>query len=431
MHPDIPSPESSNRKNVWLWALYDFANSFGFVGVLFYFGLWFVSDLHGSDVWMSSAVALSTIALLFTVPFLGRLSDDMGRRMPFLSSLSILCIFSLLALGLFGSTIGTLTIGRTVGIIALYFLFQYFYQAALAFYNAYLRDLSKGGKSVEKISGLGMAMGMAGNFIALALFFPIVQGRIPLSVLSGKPGAFVIAAMLFLVFALPVFFFLREPKHNAQKLGGFGKTVKATLEDFRRLRQYPGVLAYLIAFYLFADAMLTLSLFATLYMDVVGQLGDTQKNIAAGLGALGGIPTALLVPFFVRLCRGQKRALTILIGGWSILIFCMAFVRSPILLMFFMMLNGCAFGALFTLSRAFYATLVPEDKQAELFSVYILFERTASILGPLVWSGTAFLFASFGPDKYRFSMASLAILVALSLLALMKVREPSEKNVSQ
>ncbi|MBI1812970.1 MFS transporter [Candidatus Peregrinibacteria bacterium] len=86
--------------------------------------------------------------------------------------------------------------------------------------------------------------------------------------------------------------------------------------------------------------------------------------------------------------------------------------------------NGFAYGALFSLSRAFYAILVPIEKQAELFSVYVLFERAASILGPLVWSGAAWLFSSFGPDRYRFSMLSLALIIAVSLVTFRWVKEP-------
>ncbi|OGJ66316.1 hypothetical protein A3B61_02160 [Candidatus Peribacteria bacterium RIFCSPLOWO2_01_FULL_53_10] len=85
----------SSKKSIWLCSLYDFANSIAFVGVMFYFGPWFVKTMGGSDTWMSGAVALSTLLLLFVLPFLGHLSDRKGKRMPFLSGMTLLYIASL------------------------------------------------------------------------------------------------------------------------------------------------------------------------------------------------------------------------------------------------------------------------------------------------------------------------------------------------
>ena len=72
------------KKDIFFWALYDFANSIAYVGFIFYFGLWLVSDMGASDTWLSGAVALSTVLLLFTLPVLGHLSDRIRKRMPFL-----------------------------------------------------------------------------------------------------------------------------------------------------------------------------------------------------------------------------------------------------------------------------------------------------------------------------------------------------------
>lgn len=43
------------------------------------------------------------------------------------------------------------------------------------------------------------------------------------------------------------------------------------------------------------------------------------------------------------------------------------------------------------------------------------------IIGPLLWSATAMLFSSYGPDKYRFSVGALAVIILLSLLPLLYV----------
>jgi UMF1 family MFS transporter len=429
---DMPlaAQSQSPQRKIWLWASYDFANSLGFIGVSFYFGLWFLTELGGSDVWMSGAVAASTLLLLVTLPFLGHFSDAMGRRMPFLMGMTLLCILSMLGLGIAGSGLHSLDWMTTLLIILFYFLFQYSYQASFAFYHAFLRDLSTKKYTAERISGFGMGWGQIGNLLGLVLLFPIAQGTIPFPG-SGKPTVFIAAAILFFLCSLPVFFFFRAPgivSTQGSKLLSVGDTLRGTLRDFRAIRRHPGVVAYLITYYLFADAVLTLTLFITSYLDAVGHLDDKQKNIVLFASALFGMLGAYISPLFIRLFGSRKKALGAFIGSWVIVISMLAVARTPVIFAVAILLNGFVYGVLFSLSRAFFALLIPRDKQVEFFSVYVLFERAASILGPLVWSGVAFLFIAHGPDRYRFSMASLAILVALSFVALRYVKEPSNEG---
>lgn len=420
-----------NRKDVWLWALYDFANSIAFVGVMFYFGLWFIAEKGGSDVWMSLAVAFSTVLLLLTLPVLGHYSDRTKRRMPFLSALSILCILSLLGFAMLMNGIETLTPLTALAVIALYSCFQYFYQASFAFYDAYLRDLSGTGFSTEKVSGIGMAMGQVGNLAGLALLMPFALGKVPLFGLSGKPAAFAAGGFFFFLFFLPTWLFLKDTKTSYDsEHTTLGTTVRASLRDLRELRRYPGAVPYLIAYYLFADAILTLSLFATLYLEVVGELSDMQKNIVVSASVLLGIVGGWMSPLFVRWCGGRKRAVCTFIAVWACFMGLLALAQSWQMFAIVAMLNGFAFSALFALSRAFYSHLIPKEKQATLFSVYVLFERAASILGPLLWSGIAALFASYGADRYRFSMIALALLVLLSLIPFRFVPEVGEREIS-
>lgn len=418
------------RKDIWLWALYDFANSLAYVGFVFYFGLWFVSDMGGSDLWISGAVAVSTILLLFTLPILGHLSDRMQRRMPFLSALSLLCMAAMLGLGFLAGASDTLTLAMTGGVIVMYFFVQYFYQSSLAFYNSFLQDLSASGVSIEKISGCGMAIGQLGNIAGLALFLPISLGKVSFFGLSEKPAIFAVAGLLFFLFFIPTWLFLKD-RYDAPRIRSngtnLGSSLKGVLRDLRNIRQYPGVLPYLISYYLFADAVLTMGLFGFLYLEIVGDLDDTAKSITGSVSLLATMLGALMSPVFVRLFRGRKkRVICAFLFLWSLLFMLLALAQAGILFMTIVALNGFVFGVIFALSRAFYSNLAPQEKQAELFSVYVLFERAASVLGPLIWSGTALLFASYGPDKYRFAVGMLAFMILLSLIPLRYVQESSE-----
>ncbi len=412
------------RGKIWLWALYDFANSLAFVNVLFSFGLWFISENGASDLWISVSVALTTIVLLLSLPVLGRMSDRMGRRLPFLAASTFLSIGALLTLGIVAAIGPVFTLPVTILVFLIYSLFNLFYMACFPFYDSLLRSLKTRNNSLEGVSGIGMGAGQVGNIVGITLLLPIATGKISLFGITGKGGVFIAAAILFLLASLPVFLYFREEHVQLASSEKLGKTLRETFADFRRIRQYPGVFAYLITYALFADALLTLSVFTSFYLDTVAHMDDTQKTMTFVLAMIFGIIGALMSPLFVRIFRGRKNAVTACIAFWAVVLAGFAFAHNTIVFSIFVVLNGFGFGALFALSRAFFAALVPPAKQAEMFGIYAIFERTASVLGPLLWSATAFAFASYGDDRYRFSVIALAILIVISLFTFQYVREP-------
>lgn len=410
------------KRDVWLWALYDFANSIAFINLSFYFGLWFITEHHGSDAWMSASVAVSTITMLFALPVLGKMSDRAQRRMPFLSVFSLLCIASLIALGFATGMTVQLTFTATIVIIALYSFFNFFYNSCYAFYDAFLRELTTNERSLERTSGFGMGMGQVGNVVGLVLAIPLAQGHISLLGMSGKPLIFIIAGILFLLCALPVFLLLKD-RPAATDSVKLGRSIRETFHDLRHIRKYPDVFWYLITYCLFADAMLTLTLFISSYLDIVAKMPDTQKSVTLILAVFTGLIGAFCCPLLVRFCGSRKRAILVSIALWTVVLLLFVITTTPWLFTVIVALNGFAYGALFALSRAFFAHLVPADKQAEMFGLYALFARTASVFGPLLWSATAAAFASFGDDRYRFSIIALAILVLISFFTMQKVKE--------
>jgi UMF1 family MFS transporter len=407
---------------VWLWALYDFANSLAFVNVLLYFGLWFISEHQGSDAWISASVAVTTLVMLFTLPVLGNMSDRMQKRIPFLAVCSFLCIVSLILLGYAMGGIVQFTFMSATIVIVLYSCFNFFYNSSFTFYNAFLPEFLSNGKSMERTSGLGMGMGQLGNVVGLVLAIPLAQGKISVLGFSGTPLIFIFSGLLFLLCSLPVFLFLKDRPHVTESVK-LGRSLRETFHDLRHIRDHPDVFWYLITYCLFADAMLTLSLFVSSYLDIVAKMPDTQKSITFILVVVAGLFGSIISPVFVRLFGSRKRANSACIAFWAILIVLFAVTTHPWMFSFIVILNGFAFGALFSLSRAFFSHLVPVDKQAEMFGLYALFERTASVFGPLIWSGTAVVFASFGDDRYRFSVVALAVLVLISFFTMQKVKD--------
>ncbi len=120
------------------WSLYDFANTiFSFAVVSGAIGLWLVDDRRfrerdGNFV-LSVAIVVSVGLNALVSPILGALSDRGGRRLPFLFFFTALCVIACLFIGNSSATIG----------VALFVLANFGYQAALIYYDATLKTVSR------------------------------------------------------------------------------------------------------------------------------------------------------------------------------------------------------------------------------------------------------------------------------------------------
>jgi len=176
------------------WILYDFANTiFSFAVVSGAIGLWLTDDAQygeatGSLV-LSIAVALSVGLNAIVSPILGALSDRGGQRLPFLFAFTALCVGPTLLIGASGPLVG----------VALFALANFSYQAALIYYDASLKLVSTPATR-GRLSGIGTGIGYGGTiFVGLLIFFLDVPVE----------ARFALAAMLYALFAIPIFLFVR------------------------------------------------------------------------------------------------------------------------------------------------------------------------------------------------------------------------------
>ena len=89
------------KKNVFLWTLYDFANSFVSIVFFLYFAQWIVIDKGIADIYYNLTFTFSAILLLFTAPLSGILLDKFLRRITGLRYTTILTVVFLGACALF------------------------------------------------------------------------------------------------------------------------------------------------------------------------------------------------------------------------------------------------------------------------------------------------------------------------------------------
>ena len=155
-----------NRKEVFAWSLYDFANQpFTTIVVTFIYSAFFIKVIApdenlGTTMWANS-IALSAIIVAILSPILGAIADNGGFRKFFLIVFTWICVvFTIL---LYFPVTGEIYFALTLFVVA-----NVAFEMGSVFCNSYLPDLSNK-KNSGRVSGYAWGLGFIGGIIALFL----------------------------------------------------------------------------------------------------------------------------------------------------------------------------------------------------------------------------------------------------------------------
>ena len=171
-----------------------------------------------------------------------------------------------------------------------------------------------------------------------------------------------------------------------------------------------------------ADSLATLQIYLTLYLKNV--FGFTEK-----MSSLGGVIslgmlflTCMLAGSLMHKVTDKKKMLilggVIYIGAY--LLFGLA-PTIPVYAYLILAFAGIAFGLFFPLARSFYSDIVPKESQAEYFSSFVIFERAATVIGPIIWVIIFQLLSAYPIEyRYRANVMALALTAMLGLYFIKK-----------
>lgn len=389
------------NKNLFLWIYYDFANSVAFIVVSFYFPLYLVQERQAPDYLIALTAALSTVILLATLPILGQIADKRNQLVLFLKLLTITSIFTLFIEGL-----AIYYKASIILILLAHVLFLYVYQASLSFYNALINN-NQTNQTKEKVSGLGLAAGQLGNAVGLSIILPLAGFFQPIFNISIRELAIILSGFTFLIMMLPFLSLYKLPQSKLSDHAYITISLKSVLEILKN--KSSGI--FLLSFFFFADAILTLTIYASLILEKMAFLNDKEKTITFLIGLAFAVIGGIFVGKIAKSSKSIKSLITKLIFASGAMLIAVALTHNRTLLQILIIIFSLLYGVLFSLTRTFYYDLIPQDKKGQYFSAYTLFERLASILGPTIWTITFFLTASLDePTRYRFALVSLALL---------------------
>ncbi|MDO8603930.1 MAG: MFS transporter [bacterium] len=400
-------------KTIRLWYLYDFANSFASIVLIFYYPL-MLAERGASNIWIGVSASISTGILLIVLPYLGAYSDRTGRRFIFIKIAAILMVVSLFVLAFLMQNIDVFSVPVLIIVSFFYVLFQVSFQGSFVFYSAMLRGITTT-ENNAKVSGVGLGLGQLGNAVALGIIGPIIGSSLVIIGLSGKPIALFLGGVMFAIISIP-FLKQKDLKNDIEKVGF---SYKAFLKEVFLEKR---IFYFLIGYSLLADAILTFQLYLTLYVTKVFDFSDTLTTYAGIVALLFAVMGGFTASKFAYKLRDKEKALRASSLFYAVAFLILALVpNTPILVFFALALGGIAFGLLFSLARCVYSEISPQNKQGEFFSLYTVFERAASIVGPLVWLLTFYLLKDFGENiQYRGSMLFLVVVCLAGYYFLIK-----------
>ncbi|MBI4160625.1 MAG: MFS transporter [Candidatus Yanofskybacteria bacterium] len=410
-----------NNKNIFLWALYDFANSIVSIVFFLYFSQWLVIDRGVSDLWFNLIFAGSSALLLMTAPVLGSIADKLGNNMKLLR-IATLAFFGLdLIIGLI-----TMLLPQMVMAAAIFFLLaNYAYQLSFSFYNPLLEQIAPPSKR-GWISGIGQSASWFGQIVGLLITLPFVSGGFTLFGEPGRAQVFLPATLIFLVLALPTLLGFREKPSTTgitrvSIKGEYGNYKKS----FLSLMTVPGIGIFLLGYFFFNDAVLTVSNNFPIYLQKVFQISDKTKSflligilITSALGALIGGKIGDRI--------GLKKTMMYILGIWLITMPLLASLSNFTYFILVTTIFGFLYGATWTVTRAVMTYLVPKNKLTYAFSFYTLAERFSTFVGPISWGLIVYSLPHLGVLRYRLAMLTMALFILIGFLISRKVPDESK-----
>jgi len=411
------------NKQVISWALYDWANSvFATVVIAGFFPIIFkqywAQDLSSeqSTFWLGSANSLSSLIIVILSPLLGTVADIGGKRKRMLLVFMLIGVCATLL-------IYPVAAGNWWLVLIFYIVGILGFMGANIFYDALLVDVSRS-YHIDKVSGLGFGMGYLGGGILLASCVYLSQNAEMFGFASTTDAvlfSFVITALWWLIFSMPLALWVEESKPIYQQQKSTINIFQETAKTFRHIFKDKHIRLFLIAYWLYIDGVDTIIRMAVDYGLALGF--DSGDLIAALLVTqFVGFPAAIIYSHI-----GDKVGVkTALLAGIAVygLITLFGFYMDTVAHFYFLaVMIGLVQGGVQALSRSFYARLIPQHRAAEYFGVYNMMGKAAAIIGPLLMGGVALM-----TNNHRYSILSIMVLFIGGLAILIYVKDPSHKG---
>ena len=395
------------KRSLYSWLFFDLANTvYAFVIPGLYFSVWLVTEQGWTDQALGFATSGAMVIVAILGPWVGARSDGSQGKKPMLLITTLICIVATFLLGTFD-----------VAISVLFFIVSLIgFNLGSVVYDALLISVSST-ENRGRISGLGVAFGYVGSLLGFGVA----------TILQNYGYSYVeifrSVAIMFLIFSLPAFIFIKEKKVSDQKsLIKITESISLVIKSWKHSTQYPGLTRFLVGRFFYADAINTLisGLLAVYLVEEVGLTPTDSQNLlglAIIISIIGGYLFGKAADKY-----GPRKLTLISLICWMISL-SLAIIATEFdqlwLIYVTGVLGGFNIGGIFAVDRVFMTRLSPEKHLGEFYGLYSTVGRFATILGPLLWG---FVVNTLGLGRNA-AMGVLIVLLAISFFIIQGVSD--------
>ncbi len=413
------------RRSVVAWALYDWGNSAfattvmaGFFPVFFkqYWSVGSEATVSTFRLGIGNGIASALIALL--APLLGAIADRGGARVR------LLLLFTVLGVAM---TAGLYWVERGQWPLAVLFyaLASVGFSGGTTFYDSLLLDVAEE-SDLDVVSGYGYALGYLGGGL-LFLLNVVMTLRPHLFGLADAAQAvrvsFFSVALWWGLFTVPLLLFVRErqPATPLRPLAALRAGWRELWQTVSHLRAYRTLTLFLVSYWLYIDGVNTVIKMA---VDYGLSLGFDSKSliVALLLTQFVAFPAALAFGWIGKRF-GPRSGILLSIGVYLGVTIGGYYLQTVTQFYAMAIVIGLVQGGIQSLSRSYFARLVPPQKSGEFFGFFNMMGKFAAVIGPVLMGWVALVSGSS-----RLAILSIAILFAFGAVLLWQVTEPAASS---
>ncbi|MGL6212071.1 MAG: MFS transporter [Paracoccaceae bacterium] len=448
------------KQRIWGWYFFDWASQpYNTLLLTFIFGPYFAEVARGyymgqgmeaeaakaaAQSYWGYGLTIASLVIAIFAPLLGAIADSTGRRMVWVWVFSVFYIVGSYGLWYVAPGGEADMLFWAVAFFAIGFIGMEF---ATIFTNALMPSLSAH-DDLGKISGQGFAFGYLGGLLALVIMLLLLaegdSGKTMLGIdplfgldaeaREGTRAVGPFSAIWFVVFMVPFFLWVREPRTEARPLR-IGAAMASLVDLLKSLRFRASLSAYLGSSLAYRDALNALYAFGGVYaLNVLG-----WQTMQIGIFGIISIITAMIAAYVGGSLDKRLGPKPVIAGAIVILIIvCIVIVgmsRESVWgipldpasntadIIFFVCgaLIGAAGGPLQAASRTMMLRHTTPDHAAEAFGLFALSGKVASFISPLLIA-----IATDVTGSARLGISPVILLFAIGLILLLWVKPKGE-----
>ncbi len=394
MTQKIVQNEPVSKREIFGWAMYDFANSsYTTVVITYIYSAFFVShivpeDSALRDTYWSAAIVISTLLSVILAPVLGAMADLTGNKKIFLAVLTAISVT--FTASLFFVNPGQVWLG-----ISLLVFSNTAWMLSENFIASFLPEITTP-ENIGKISGIGWGIGYIGGLLSLILMIGLItadsETQLP-EFVSQNQTAMLVVALFYLIAALPTFIFLKSRTQATIIHNSLSDVVKASskrvINMMALINEYPILFRFFIPFTVYSAGIAVIVKFFGIYaseeLKITGSfliMAGAILQIASMLGAI--------VFGFIQDKKGAAFTLKASLIWWLLGILGIYFL-ADISLVFNMEIKymfiviafvaGSALGATQSASRAVVGLITKPEDASLSYGLWGVFGKLAIVLG--------------------------------------------------